>query len=170
MKAIAFGIGIIALAAQVTKPPVAGVTNFARVDATMACAGATTPEGIAAIKQLGYATVINLRQASETGANLDAEAEAARAAGLRYVHLPLNGTAPDPDVVAQFLQVVTDPANQPVLVHCSSGNRAAALWMIKRLVVDGWDEERATKEAEELGLTSPALKVFAIDYAASHRK
>ena len=170
MKGIAFLIGITALVAQVTKPPVAGITNFAKVNATIACAGATTPEGIAALKTLGYATVINLRQASESGANVEAEAAAAHAAGLRYVHLPLNGSAPDPAVVDQFLQVVTDPANQPVLVHCSSGNRAAALWMIKRLVVDGWDEERATKEAEELGLTSPTLKVFAIDYASSHRK
>jgi uncharacterized protein (TIGR01244 family) len=159
-----------ALAAQVTKPPVAGVTNFSKVDTTIACAGAVTPEAVAEIKKQGYASILNLRQASENGANVDAEAEAAKTAGLRYVHLPLNGSAPDPAVVDQFLQIVTDPVNQPVLVHCSSGNRAAALWLVKRLVVDHWDEARAIKEAEDIGLTSATLKVFALDYAASHRR
>ena len=52
----------------------------------------------------------------------------------------------------------------------ASGNRAAALWMIKRLVVDGWDADRASTEATALGLTNPALKTFAMDYAASHKK
>jgi len=159
-----------ALAAQVTKPPVAGVTNFSKVDTTIACAGAVTPEGVAEIKKLGYASIVNLRESSENGANVDAEAEAAKTAGLHYVHLPFNGASPDPAVVGQFLQIVTEPDNQPALVHCSSGNRAATLWLVKRLVVDHWDEGRALKEAEEIGLTSPALKVFALDYAASHRR
>ena len=158
------------LAQQVTRPTVPGVTNFARVETTIACAGAVTPESVVELKKLGYASIVNLRQASETGANVEAEAEAAKTAGLHYVHLPLNGSSPDPAVVDQFLRVIVDPDNQPALVHCATGNRAAALWLIKRLVVDGWDEERATKEAADLGLTSAPLKVFALDYAASHRK
>ena len=70
----------------------------------------------------------------------------------------------------RFLSAVGDPVNQPVFVHCASGNRAAALWMIKRLVVDGWDADRASTEATALGLTNPGLKTFAMDYAASHKK
>ena len=42
--------------------------------------------------------------------------------------------------------------------------------MIKRLVVDGWDADRASTEATALGLTSPALKTFAMDYASTHTK
>jgi uncharacterized protein (TIGR01244 family) len=160
----------VALLSQVTKPPVAGVTNFAKLESTIACSGAVTPEGVAELKKLGYATIVNLREASENGANVEAEAEAAKTAGIRYVHLPLNGTSPDPAVVEQFLKVVAEPGTQPVLVHCGSGSRAAALWMIKRLVVDGWTEERALEEATALGLTRENLKKFAIDYAASRRK
>lgn len=159
-----------ALVAQITKPAVPGVTNFAKLESTIACAGAVTPEGVAEVKKLGYASIINLRQPTENGANLDAEAEAAKGAGVRFVHLPLNGASPDPAVVDQFLKAVVEPENQPVLVHCASGNRAAALWMIKRMVVDGWDADRAAAEATELGLTSAALKKFALDYAAAHRK
>lgn len=158
-----------ALAQTVTKPTVAGVTNFARLESTIACAGATTASGVAEVKKLGYKTIINLRQANEPGAEVEAEAAAARAAGVKYVHLPVNGASPDPALVDQFITAVGEPANQPVFVHCASGNRAAAFWMIKRLVVDGWDADRASTEAAALGLTSPALKTFAVDYAASHK-
>jgi hypothetical protein len=44
------------------------------------------------------------------------------------------------------------------------------MWMIKRLAVDHWDTERAYTEAAALGLTSPALKQFAVDYAATHKR
>ena len=174
MKGTGFAIPLFLAAGllgpQVTRPPVAGVSNFARLETTIACAGAITPEGVGELKKLGYASIINLRQSNEIGANVEAEADAARAAGVRYVHLPISGASPDPAVVDQFLRAIVEPDNQPALVHCASGNRAAALWLIKRLVVDGWDEDRATKEATELGLTSAPLKVFALDYAASHRQ
>jgi uncharacterized protein (TIGR01244 family) len=156
--------------AQVTKATVPGVTNFAKVESTIACAGATTPAGVSEVKKLGYASIINLRQPNEAGADLEAEAAAAKEAGVHYVHLPLNTGSPDPAVVDQFLKAVADPANQPVFVHCASGNRAAALWMIKRMVVDGWDGDRASTEASALGLTNPALRTFAMDYAATHNK
>jgi hypothetical protein len=40
------------------------------------------------------------------------------------------------------------------------------MWMIKRLVVDKWDVERASTEAAALGLTNPTLKAFAIEQAS----
>jgi uncharacterized protein (TIGR01244 family) len=159
-----------AASAQVTKESVPGVTNFARVDTTIACAGATTAAAVPEIKRRGYGSIVNLRQASEAGAEVEAEAAAAKAAGIVYVSLPFNTASPDPAVVDQFIKAVTAPANQPVFVHCASGNRAAALWLIKRVQVDGWDFDRAAAEATELGLTSPALKTFARDYIASHTR
>ena len=78
----------------------------------------------------------------------------------------MNRTTPDPAVADQFLKAIADPEAQPVFVHCGSGNRAAAMWMIKRMVIDNWDADKAGKEAEALGLTNAQLKQFAIDYAA----
>jgi len=156
--------------AQVTKETVPGISNFSRVETTIACAGATTPAAVATVKQMGYKSIINLRQASEAGADVEAEADAAKAAGITYVHLPFNTASPDPAVVDKFLAAVTAPANQPVFVHCASANRASALWMVKRMLVDGWDADRASTEAAALGLTNAALKTFALDYVSSHKK
>ena len=68
---------IVATQGQVTKESVPGIVNFAKVETTVACAGATTPAALAEVKRMGYASVINLRQASEPGAEIAASAAAA---------------------------------------------------------------------------------------------
>ena len=175
MKAIVLTASIAAAVAafqepQVTKVPVAGVTNFAKLESTIACGGATTIEGIAELQKLGYKSIINLREATESGANVEESALAAKNAGIKYIHIPMNRTTPDPAVADQFLKTIVDPEAQPVFVHCGSGNRAAAMWMIKRMVVDKWDAEKAGTEAAALGLTNAQLKQFALEYAAKKKK
>lgn len=164
------GAALLTAQAQVTKASVPGIVNFSKIETTVACAGATTPAALAEVKRMGYASVVNLRLASEAGAEIEAEAAAAKAAGLNYVHLPFNAAAPDPMLVDNFLKAVTDAKNQPAFIHCASANRAAALWMIKRVEVDKWDVERASAEAAALGLTSPALKAFVMDQIQARKK
>src|SRR5258705_896588 len=169
--ALALGVGGATLSAQnVTKETLPGVTNFAKLETTIACAGATTPAAVSGLKQMGYASIINLREASEPGADIDAEAVAAKTAGINFIHLPFNTASPTPAVVDSFLKAVTDARNQPAFVHCASANRAAAMWMIKRMQVDKWDADRAGAEAAALGLTNGALRTFALQYVASHRQ
>jgi len=157
------------VAGQLVKQDVEGIRNFTRVDATVACAGATSVEAIAELKRQGFAAIVNLRLESEAGADIDASRAAAEAAGLEYIHLPLDGGAPDPAVADAFLAAVTDTANQPVFIHCASANRVGALWLIKRVLKDGWSVEEATNEAKAIGLRSEALEQFALKYIADHR-
>jgi uncharacterized protein (TIGR01244 family) len=151
--------------AQVTRESVPGIVNFSKVETTVACAGATTPAALSEVKKMGYNSVVNLRTSAEAGAQIEEEAAAAKVAGINYIHLPFNAQMPDPMLVENFLKAITDKANEPAFIHCASANRAAALWMVKRIVVDKWDVERASAEATELGMTSPALKAFAIEQA-----
>jgi uncharacterized protein (TIGR01244 family) len=148
----------------VTKEEVAGVRNLNRLETTVACAGATDVEAMPAIKKMGFAAVINLRQASEAGVDVAKAQDAAKAAGLTYVHIPFNASAADPVVVDRFLEAIKQPGNQPAFIHCASGNRAAAMWFVKRVRIDGWDTDRAMKEAEALGLTNATLKQFVTEY------
>lgn len=146
--------------------PIEGVRNYTRVDATIGCAGATEAEAFPRIAALGYKAVLNLREETEAGSRIEESRAAAEAAGLKYLHLPFKGAAPEVKVADQFLKLVTEPGNQPLFIHCGSGNRVAALWLIKRLQVDKWTEERAVAEARTIGLTSEALLKFALDYVA----
>ena len=155
---------------EVTKDPVTGVRNFARLGTTVACAGATSADALAEIKKMGFVSVFNLRLASENGAEVEKEEAAAKALGLRYFHVPFDGSKPDADAADRFIAAITTPGAEPAFIHCGGGNRAATMWLIKRLVVDRWDEERAVKEAVALGQTSEVLRKFAIEYAAKHKR
>jgi uncharacterized protein (TIGR01244 family) len=167
---VAMGVSVAAAQSQVKKSTVPGITNFAQVETTVACAGTLTPASVAGIKKMGFASIINLRLPNDPGADIDAEAAAAKAAGINFVHLPFNGAMPDPAVADRFIKTITEPGTQPAFIHCASGNRAAAMWMIKRILIDKWDNDRASEEATQLGLTSPVLKTFALDYAQAHKK
>ena len=159
-----------ARAQSVTKDNVAGVTNFARLETTVACGGATKPEAVPELKKMGFASIINLRVPTEAGAMVEEEAAAAKTAGINYFNIPLNSQQPDPAVADKFIETITSPGNEPAFIHCASGNRAAAMWLIKRIVVDKWETDRAVTEATALGLTNPALRLFALDYAHSHKR
>ena len=167
---VTIGVTVVAAQSPVKKSTVEGITNFAQVETTVACAGAVTPAAVASIKKMGFASIINLRLDTEKGADIDAEAAAAKAAGINFVHLPLNGNAPDPAVADRFLQTIAQPGYQPAFIHCASGNRAAAMWLIKRVLVDKWDNDRALEEASQLGSISPVMKTFALDYIQAHKK
>lgn len=152
------------------KETIPGAANVTRVDATVACAGATSASALPEIRKRGFVSVVNLRREQEPGAEIPAARTAAAAAGLKFIHIPVDGARPDPASAEAFINAVTDPANQPVFVHCASANRVAAMWLIKRVVVDGWEIPRATSEAELIGLTNASLRQFALDYAATHRR
>ena len=103
--------------AQVIKESVPGITNYARVESTVACAGAITTDAVPEIKRLGYKSIINLRLASEPGANIEAATAAAKAAGITYIHIPFNAANPDPAAVDAFLKAIRTPGAEPAFIH-----------------------------------------------------
>jgi protein tyrosine phosphatase (PTP) superfamily phosphohydrolase (DUF442 family) len=106
-----------AAGAQVVKEEVPGIRNFAKVESTVACAGAITVDAVPTVKKTGYRSIINLRLATEPGADVEAHAEAARLAGIRYVHIPFSTAKPDPAAVDAFLEAITTPGAEPAFIH-----------------------------------------------------
>ena len=103
--------------AQVVRQEVPGIRNFAKIESTVACAGAITPSAIPEIKKMGYASIINLRLATEQGADIDANIAAAKAADMPYHHIPFSTAAPEPAAVDTFLKTITAPGVQPAFIH-----------------------------------------------------
>lgn len=159
-----------ARAQEVTKENVDGITNLHRLSTVVACSGAIKPEVVPQIKQMGFVSIINLREPSEEGANIEGEGAAAKAEGLRYYSIPFSVMNPDPAAADKFIDAITTKGVEPSFIHCAGGGRAATMWFIKRMVVDHWDEARAEKEATDLGMNNAKLKQFAIDYAMSHKR
>ena len=132
--------------------------------------GATQIEAMAELKNAGFASVINLRGAHEPGADVDAKREAAETAGLTYIHMPMDPADTDQQYVSDFIAAVANPANQPVYIHCHSATRVGALWMILRVLEDGWDMDAAKKEAEGIAAKPEEAIGFATMYCASQGK
>jgi uncharacterized protein (TIGR01244 family) len=162
--------GAVSLAAQVTKQERAGIVNFSRVDAVVACGGATETSALDGLAKDGFKSVINLRLASEANANIELNASHARSLRLNYIHIPFNAAQPEPKVLDEFLAAIANKANQPAYVHCGSANRVGAVWLVKRVLQDGWTIEKATEEAKLIGLRSEPLEKFALSYIATHKK
>ena len=163
-------LSILLLAQAPEKTTLPGATNVTRVDATVMCGGATTTQAFPELKKLGFNSIVNLRREQEPGADVPASKTAAASAGLKYIHIPFDAANPDPKIADTFIAAVTHKTNQPVYIHCASANRVGALWLIKRVLVDGWEVPRATEEAVAIGLTHENLKKYALDYVEKHKE
>lgn len=155
-----------AVMAQQEGPP---IRNFMRVNENF-CTGAQPKlEHLEMLKKEGVKAIINLRQPSEHRA--EEEEAKAKELGLRYFNIPVAFGDPKDEQATEFLKVTDDPENRPAFIHCAAGIRAGALWMIRRVLRDGWTIEAAEKEAEKIGLRdSPHLNEFARRYIEKHRK
>lgn len=118
------------------------------------------------LKRLGIQTIVDLRIDS-----IDGVSEQARKAGLQYVNIPLTTKRPaTEDQTARFLNLVNDPANWPVFVHCKGGrHRTGEMTAIYRITHDGWSGDKAYEEMKkydfEDGFFYPrSLKKYVFSY------
>jgi uncharacterized protein (TIGR01244 family) len=146
----------------------ADIEKFYWIDERIATGGQPLLDQIPALKKEGFRAIINLREPSEYDA--EAEAAAAKRVGLAYVSIPVRAPDPKDEQVDAFLAALKDRKIWPVFVHCGSGNRVAAFWMIHRVLVDGWDVGDAEHEARLVGLKSANLREFAFEYICQHGK
>jgi uncharacterized protein (TIGR01244 family) len=116
------------------------------------------------LAQVGYRTVIDLREPDEDR-GLD-EPEAIRQAGMQYANIPVGHDDVSDETFDRFRELMNDQERRPVLVHCSSANRVGAL-LIPYLVLDeGKSQDEALEIASRVGLRSDELRRAALGYAA----
>jgi protein tyrosine phosphatase (PTP) superfamily phosphohydrolase (DUF442 family) len=117
----------------------------------------------------GYRSVLTLRSAKD-GVNLTRERLVVEQHKLRYFNIPAIAKLPRREQVDEFLRLVRDPANHPMLINCAFAERVAPLMMMFRIVEQAWSEEKALEEASLSGLKRNQLKAFAKEYLASPKK
>ncbi|MDE1948632.1 MAG: TIGR01244 family phosphatase [Burkholderiales bacterium] len=88
-----------------------------------------SPEAMAEAARAGFRSVINNRPDFEHGPDQPTNAAieaAARAAGLEYRFLPVNGMYQSPEEIAAFGALLRE-LPRPILAFCRSGARSARL-------------------------------------------
>lgn len=128
-----------------------------------------TAEQISELAKQGYKTVVNLRNDSELDPTPAEEGELVRAAGMKYVHVPVNTEALTIGLGNRFNQEVSASPG-PVYVHCAGGKRAGTFATINAAMSHGWSTEATLAKAAELGFTAgqPKLEAFLGEYMADH--
>lgn len=122
-----------------------GVPNLHQVSDTLYRSAQPTAAGMEALQRLGIKTVINLRA-------FHSDRDEIGKGTLGYERIRMNTWHPEREDAVRFLQIVTDPSRQPVLVHCQHGaDRTGTLCALYRIVVQGWTKEEAIREMRDGG-------------------
>ncbi|MBN9472861.1 MAG: TIGR01244 family protein [Bordetella sp. SCN 67-23] len=107
------------------------MSAFTSLTESFAVAPQLAPGDMAAVAAAGFKSVINNRPDFEGGPAQPSSEQmeaAAQAAGLNYVHQPVNGANIQPGDVSTFASLLkTLPG--PVLAFCRSGARSTKLFM-----------------------------------------
>ena len=143
--AITPATSLIAGAQEKAHAPVATTTikNFGKVDDNYYRGSQPSEIQMEELKRLGVKTIIDLRKDKVASA-----ADWASRAGLQYFNLTMKpGKAATDEQTAYFLNLVNDPKNWPVYVHCKGGrHRTGALTAVYRITHYGWTAAQAWEE------------------------
>jgi tyrosine-protein phosphatase SIW14 len=131
---------------------VPGIKNFYQVDAHVYRGAQPTDEGFKYLAKIGVGTVIDLRETDERSR---AEERVVRAAGMKYVNIPMTGLTPPTEAeITRILGLFEDKAAGPVFVHCRRGaDRTGVVIASYRINHDRWDNARALSEAKKCGMS-----------------
>ena len=127
----------------------------ARVGEDVFVTGQPTARALSELKAQGVTTVVNLRTPEEMTRNVPFDEPAlVKELGMRYVFLPVRGTAEypyAPATLAQFAEAVRT-ANGKVLLHCTVAWRASHLWAAYLIKDRGIAIESALANARAINL------------------
>lgn len=142
------------------------IENFGRINAAYYRGGQPEVGDYAELAALGIKTVIDLQA---DGTNHD-EAQLVGAQGMRFYRIPMTThVPPTPEQLATFLKIVSDPAQQPIYVHCMGGrHRTGVMTAVYRMENDRWTADQAFREMKEykfgLDFLHPEFKKFVYAY------
>lgn len=115
-------------------------------------AGQPQPHELVAFSHAGVRHVINARTERE----LEAwdEPRLLDELGMAYHHLPIGGPDDlDRAAIQRFDEILSEIGDEPVLLHCASGNRIGALFALRAAWIDGKDSAEAMEIGRAHGLT-----------------
>ena len=138
------------------------------LDSSFTTGGQPTEQAYAKAAASGFHSVLSLRTPDE-GIDLTKERASVEKIGLRYFNIPVVSSAPRPEQADEFIRLVKEKSNHPMLINCATANRVGAFMMIYRVLEQGWSEERALDEALKIGMRGEDLKKFAQSYIAQNK-
>jgi tyrosine-protein phosphatase SIW14 len=143
------------------------IDNFGRINANYYRGAQPQGRDYADLAALGVKTVIDLTSDDSDAA----EQTLAERAGLKYVQIAMTTHQPPTSAqLANFLQIVNDPARQPVFVHCVGGrHRTGVMTAAYRMSHDQWNSNQAFSEMKQYKFGLDMLHTEFKDFVYAYR-
>lgn len=149
-----FPIALVLLVAATASGADLGIANAVEAEPGLLIAGQPTAQQLKAAGKAGYRTVFDLRSRIEDR-GFDEEKVAGKAK-MAYTNVEVMPDSLTQSKVLYFLMMLRE-AERPVLLHCSTGNRAAALYYSWLVLEKNMPEAQALEQARAAGLRDPLL-------------
>jgi len=136
-----------------------GIYNYRRLSPTLTTSGQPDEAQFAALRDAGVKTVINLALTNSPRALPD-EAATLATLGLRYLHIPVDFSAPTEADFEAFTTAMDELGDAPVHVHCAANWRVSAFLYRYRVERLGWSEEKARPDIDAIWAPDPVWQNF----------
>ncbi|GHA20879.1 hypothetical protein GCM10008090_33530 [Arenicella chitinivorans] len=131
--------------------------SIKHVENGMYSASQPSQSDLRALKALGVKTVISLRNPAEIDWD---EAALVSELGMQFINLPVAGAAGvNEENARELARLIGQHDDEPLLVHCGSGNRVGALMATAANKVDQQDAETSIAIGKKWGMTTLEPKV-----------
>ncbi|MDF1661059.1 MAG: dual specificity protein phosphatase family protein [Planctomycetota bacterium] len=102
-------------------------------------------------QRFGVRTVLNLRGQKPGRSWYEDEKDGVERIGAKWVHMAVDSARrPSSEMVREFFQLVEEPANWPILLHCQGGiHRSGLMTALYRMQYQGWTAEDAIAEMDD---------------------
>jgi tyrosine-protein phosphatase SIW14 len=148
-------------------------------DGVLYRSGQLSPDGLQrVINEYRIKTIVTLRwayQADKRPPDIKEE-EYCHKEGYNYIRMPQknwfgeNGSVPNEENVVKWRDIMNDPANYPVLVHCFGGtHRTGAMCAVFRMEHDHWSNEQAIEEMKWYGYDNIQEELDILGYLSTYR-
>ena len=141
----------------------AGIVNACQALPTVTTGGQPTANHLRALKEAGAEILLDLRDPMEQR-SYD-EPGLARDIGLEYINVPVSSATLNDATLERVLAVYRNAGEKKIFVHCGSGNRVGATLLPHFMIDLAMEEEDAIEQAMRIGLRSPEMLEWGLDYA-----
>lgn len=144
-----------------------GVANACEAIPNVVTGGQPELAHVEALKAAGAQVVLNLRPVTEP-VPFD-EAATVKRLGMEYVNVPVGPAYLNDATLDRVREVLKANRGRTMFFHCAGGNRVGGVMIPFLMLDEGMSEDDAVAVATRVGLRSPELLQWALEYVAKRQ-
>ncbi len=139
-----------------------GVVNACQALPNVITGGQPAQSHLESLKAAGTSVILNIRGVTEPHP-VD-EARAVAALGMEYLNVPVTAADLNDQTLTRIRDILKANRDRTIFFHCASANRVGGALIPFLMLDEGMDEEDAIGIATRVGLRSPELLKWALEY------